>query len=342
MHEDDSSVTIKDEDKGNSSKSTTDKENDLTGYVQNYREDKHHDSFSFELQMENTAKRFICFSPGKRKLIQDKLLSPVKVKKPRKSQKNDSYFFDEVSELEDVTVGFQPLDYDNVTISKLKNVASMGLVDITLQIKQAPKRKKLTDGRIIDIYCVSDPTGSSKFTVWNESAGKVDVGSVYDLEGVRVQHDSFGQTELVTPKEGFKITKTSRHMETRDIDPALLGIKGEVISVQSIGKYRECDNCKKKLPDTTEKVVKCPNEKCPNDLVKLKFAGKGMYAKVTFFAQHDKQRHKLTMFHDVLESMVPGAWDLALEPLKKAIVSTDEIVIIKDNRNVVTDITIAE
>ena len=115
-------------------------DNDLTGHVQSYRMNQSNDSFSFKLQMETTAKRFLCFSPGKRALVQDKLLSPVKVKNPRKS-KGESYYFDDKSDFEDVQVEFKPLDYSNVTVDRLKYIASMGLVDITLQIKQGPNRK---------------------------------------------------------------------------------------------------------------------------------------------------------------------------------------------------------
>ena len=55
---------------------------------------------------------------------------------------------------------FEPLDYSNVTMDKLDCVASMGLVDLTVQIKQWQKRKTLPDGRVVNTYAVSDPTGT--------------------------------------------------------------------------------------------------------------------------------------------------------------------------------------
>ena len=61
------------------------------------------------------------------------------------------------------------------------------------------------DGRIIDIYGVCYPTGSAKFSVWEECAGKLDVGSVYDLEGVRVQHD------LWTHRTGHSKARIQNH-----------------------------------------------------------------------------------------------------------------------------------
>ena len=86
--------------------------------------------------------------------------------------------------------------------------------------------------------------------------------------------------------------------------------------------------------------MKCLNEKCPNEFVKLKFAGKGMYVKFTFASENDNKHHQLTMFRDEVESIVPGVWDMDDTLLNKAILSIDEIRIVKDARNIVTDITI--
>ena len=90
---------------------------------------------------------------------------------------------------------------------------------------------------------MSYPTGTCKLCMCNESP--LTVGSVYDLKGICVQHDSFGQTELVSPKQGLQIVKSSTNMETAKIDPAMDGIPGEIVSIQYIGKYRECGNCRK-------------------------------------------------------------------------------------------------
>ena len=83
-------------------------------------------------------------------------------------------------------------------------------------------------------------------------------------------------------------------------------------------------------------MVKCQNEKCSNDLVKIKFAGKRMFAKFTFIVQEDKRRIELTMFHNVVNSIVPDAWDMDKDVLTESILAIDEILITKDARNVVT------
>ena len=225
-----------------SSSSSSRQENELEGYVQNIHQVK--GGFSFDLQNAQQCSRVLCFSPSKRPAVESK--SPVKVSKTRKMAKGKDYILDESSSMEDIDVEYEPKDYSNITIDKLKNVANGSLVNIVVKVMALKSQSTSTTGKHIAIYVISDPTGSVKLSIWENCAGPVNVGKTYLLKNARVKKDDFGTISLTTPMQGFTMETSDRFMEpVQMLDPMDDELVGEIMSIDAVSFYKLCIGCKK-------------------------------------------------------------------------------------------------
>jgi hypothetical protein len=309
--------------------------NDLTGFVQNVR-DMSSSSFSFDLQTSPTnTRRFLCFSPSKRKRIDDKVKSPVKLKNIKLGKNN---YFNDGSEIEPTKLEFQPIDYDKLNVAELNNLATNSLVNISLKVLEKTESTKV-NGKKIEKYAAGDETGVIKLIIWEGE--KLSIGSVYNLQNIRLQRDSFNILSLVTPKEGFSFTKDDgREMKTatfsnNDLKEIKGEIKGEIMSIECFVKYRTCDKCNKKLPSTTESSVKCAADGCPNT-VKVKFAGHACYVRFNFMTEK-KEKLNLTMFTDDVTTFIPDFWKMTDNQFSSAFLDLPELVVTASKKNVVSN-----
>ena len=313
-----------------------DKENtpvdDLTGYVQNVR-NLNDSSFSFDLQTSPTAcTRFLCFSPGKRKQVDENIKSPVKVKNIKLGKNN---YFNDGSQMDPTDrPDIEPIDYDNLTVAELNKVATNSIVDISVKILEKTLSKKV-NGKTVDTYVAGDETGVIKLSFWQEE--NLSIGSVYHLQNIRLQRDNFNIMSLVTPKEGFSFSKNvGKNIETAPVSAPrdIKEIKGEIMSMEAFVKYRTCDKCNKKLPSTTESSVKCAAGNCPNT-VKIKFAGKACYVRFNFMTEQDEKLN-LTMFTDEVITFIPDFWKKSDGEFSSMFLDLPELVITTGKNNVVS------
>ena len=136
-------------------------DNDLTGFVTNIR-DESQASFSFDFQTSPMqSSRIMCYTPGKRARVEENLRSPVKIKNIKLGKKLN--FYNEDSEIEptEEDLGFEPINYANLTIDKLQSVSRNALIDISVNVLKKEHSKQL-NSKTVDTYSVSDPTGKIK------------------------------------------------------------------------------------------------------------------------------------------------------------------------------------
>ena len=184
--------------------------------------------------------------------------------------------------------------------------------------------------------------GVMKLVMWDHD--KLNSSAIYDLHNIRLQRDNYGVCSLVTPKEsGFTCKLSSRVFElptSTEVSTSQRNlIKGEIMSIESITKYRTCDKCRKKLPTTKENFVKCPNSECPST-VKLKFAGKSVFVKFTFMSNND-EKMKLTMFAEDVSSLIDNFWEKSEDQLTRELLGLPELELTKHKNDIVSSINIA-
>ena len=83
-----------------------------------------------------------------------------------------------------------------------------------------------------------DETGTIKITLWAEFCSIVENGLTYMFKNLRVNHGSYGEIYVNTPKQGCQITLTdtiSVNVSSSDIPSDEIIIeKGEILSIDSI------------------------------------------------------------------------------------------------------------
>lgn len=154
--------------------------------------------FNCTLQMENSARRAVCFSPGKRKLLAevDKARSPVKITKHDIS-KGDVVINNRtnISLMDNTAVTFQhdPLLAKDafVTIKELEKLAPWQLLNIKASVAtvngmtthQGKDGQSLNKQEVI----IRDSTGCCSFYLYGEDSGKLEVGKSYILKNLRLR-----------------------------------------------------------------------------------------------------------------------------------------------------------
>ena len=216
-------------------------EEEPTGYLQNVRAINNH-TFTFDLQTKNSAKRFICFSPEKRALVDDKNKSPVKIKRTKLSKgkgKHQDYILQSESVIVDDSVDYDPIDYSCIQIAQLHLVPDGSLINIKINV-MSKVSSKVIGGKQIDTYSVGDATAACKLTVW-ERCAEIECGKSYELVGIRVQKDAYGSFGLTTPQKGFSVNPLIEQINVEH-QPVLCGtptaLHGEISLVKKVTKYK--------------------------------------------------------------------------------------------------------
>lgn len=304
----------------------------LEGYVQNVQT-INEDTFSFEVQGESSSERVVCFkSPVKRKLVESRVKSPVKLNNIKISKKTNDWILEDDSIIKEIDdLDFEPLNYENLSIEKLNKVAVGSTFSLCVKIDT--RHSKTVHGKKVDIFGVSDSSGQIKFSSWEHAAGNPTLGMCYELNNVRLKKDNYGNLELVTPKLGFSISKSSKVIDAacQITNNAVVPITGEIFKINSIGKYLICVNCHKKIQEDGSKIVKCVY--CKNSM-KKKFCDNSLYVKFTFMSD-DNKKIDATIFKNELLSLIPEVSKMNEEEIKDALISFDELLLTLTEKNIV-------
>ena len=256
----------------------------------------------------------------------------------KRSSKSTDFILADDSILEDVELDFEAIEYENVNLEQLSMHALGSLV--TLDAKILSKQRKTINQKTLDTYAIADNSGTSKLTVWEESVKDLVNGKVYKLTDVRIKKNPFGNIELVVGKNS-KVELSNTKLTTGKVvlDPSFIAIKGEVMKVDDVRKYKMCNSCHKKVGAAVEGVVTCESEGCRGTVIKEKFCEDGMYAKIVFFSEN-KDKLALTMFKDEIKVLVPNAEMLDAEAIKNVLIRSSEMSITKSKQDIVTSIMI--
>lgn len=166
------------------------------GFIQNLSPLKKGNYVEFQIQTQNKTMRGVCFSPSKRKELDDYQANdqPVKIRKflLEKTRNSEDIIVNEDTCVESVAdVGFIKTELPRtITVSTIKSLCVGQVVSLKAKIAHLeplttlkPGNLKLREGIIID------PTGTMKMVFWQEFAESVVEGETYDMEKIRIKKD---------------------------------------------------------------------------------------------------------------------------------------------------------
>ena len=154
--------------------------------------------FNCTLQLEKTARRAVCFSPGKRKFMADvdKARSPVKITKHDLS-KSDVIINNRtnITLMNDSDVGFchDPLLAKDafVTLKELEKLAPWQLLNTKASVALVNEvtTHQGKDGQTINKQeiVIRDSTGCCSFYLYGDDTDKLDAGKSYVLKNLRLR-----------------------------------------------------------------------------------------------------------------------------------------------------------
>ena len=171
------------------------------GYIHNVKPLVNDTAFAFDVQGTDRTTRVVCFTPPKRKQVEDLIKSPVKIARLKTPTKGNDYIFGETSELRSAELQFEPIDYDNIDFKNIHLHAVNSTLDTKVTVLSKGKPKTITE-KSLTIYSVSDGSDVLKLNDWCNS--NLTVNKVYALVNIRLKKDHFNNFELLTPAKGFR------------------------------------------------------------------------------------------------------------------------------------------
>lgn len=256
----------------------------ITGYIQNtspIRNLTKQPYFDFYIQTGEQPVRGVCFSPQKRKLFvdADEKKVPVEIKKfvhgedPSSTDilMGDNVVLKVIGE-SDVPFIRKELVPTNLNISMLTSIA-VGQ-EITIKGKvialQNPEQvgnssEPLTkaEGWLVD------PFGSIKIVLWEDDIAKVQNGTTYRFENLRLRKNPKSGEIYVNPsKSGSSIVPTTAFTEPvaiHEVPKELLddNITAEIIGIVTAQVDITCIRCNRRIKTTgAQNIVTCDNATC--------------------------------------------------------------------------------
>ena len=271
--------------------------------------------FDFQIQTKYKTLRGVCFSPKKRKLLEDftNTSSPVKLSKctlETKCNSQDLLLHEDIVIEKYPEVDFPKKDIDtNLTISDIKSVCIGQLITLKAKVVSIGEVRKVKNGKLSlrEVY-IADPTDSIKLDLWEENIDKAQEGKTYLFRNLRVKKNSYSsEIYLNTAKSDHFIIKETVPFES----PLAIAVdleqlrhvkeKGEIVGIGNVTSYHACYKCNKKVEmATSDNVAYCTNKSC-NLTQKSKACPIHFVAHVDF--DNNKEKVSLTIFHPVLESL---------------------------------------
>ena len=215
--------------------------------------------FNCNLQTKTNVYRGVCFATAKQETLEamQKQKSPVKIKN---YTINTKYGTQDVVINKNTTITATTADFEYqsqqqvISISSLTNVAPEQLVPIKGYLAHLSATKKI----IIDESelkkqegYIADPSGYIKIIFWGNHTDKVQQGSTYFFDKVRLKVKQ-DQRYLNTPNQESECTIKSADpftepLPTLDEISTSKEIIGNIIGLTNINKYHSCCTCAKKV-----------------------------------------------------------------------------------------------
>lgn len=241
--------------------------------------------FDFTLQTgEKTVVRAICFSPPKRKCVEQAMesASPIKVKKFLKDKKEGSTDIllghnAVINQCESGELSFvkEEIITSALNLSMLPMISNNQLVNLKAKVVrlEKPQTVKLEDRALQKVNGVLvDPHGSVSIVLWEDDIGKVEEGGTYEFKNLRVKHNSFTNQQYVNPaKQDSSIEKCPEFAQPLAVPESIpeefttSSITGDVLGISDLQNTYCCLKCNKRLTpqkQAAQKVVSCENMKC--------------------------------------------------------------------------------
>lgn len=156
--------------------------------------------FDFAIQTEQSVLRGICFSPEKKREIDNfiKTKSPIKIKKYGENDK-----FGATSLSMSTPLPFGPTDMEgDKTVVSLRNVCPNQTVTLRGKLTKLYGLKKLPSCNLTKQEgLVTDSTGSIKVVFWESFVDMAQEGKSYDFKNFTYKNDNYG-IYISTAKEG--------------------------------------------------------------------------------------------------------------------------------------------
>lgn len=284
-------------------------EGKATGFIHNVSPMKQNNHFDFQLQMKSKTVRAVCFSPGKRKHIENcsKVNTPVKIKKFRLETKSNSedIVIDEKAEIEELDkdkISFKKKEIPtHLTIAQIPSICVGQLITIKAKVAHLQPIREVKNGglKLVEASLI-DKSDNIKMIIWQDHIHEVEAGKTYIFKNIRIKKDSVSKEIYVnTAKADTCIILTDDFTEQLAMplqDFTTRSLKGEILSVDKITVYHACYKCHKKVDFSGQNYIECGNCKVSQ---KPKACPKQCVVYVTFLCDNE-EKVPLTIFTDVV------------------------------------------
>lgn len=316
----------------------------IEGYLLNYSAvEGNNPRIEFMIQAKETAKRVRCFSPSpqKRKLVEDLLLSPVKMSKLRPSEKTGDLIMNYETELvaDERTLDYPPLDMDNL---QLKDVAKCAHESLVTVIGKVTKMNQVANkgGLKYQVLYVKDEIHAMKLMLYGTDVGSCELNETYTFSKFRVKLDKYSYSVfLASAKDISSISKTKNIKSVCADDvgsswqkPDDTVLQGDLMGVSRITRFILCGRCNKKI-QSSNGLYDCQNCK---QTMKLKFCKKRVVVSVTFVVEGEDRQQELSVFSDVLDLFLKTeAYAMEDQQINKGLLADGTLKIAVSDKNVV-------
>ena len=288
------------------------------------------EKFEYGLETKDVTYRVNCYSPVKRKLFKDG--KSVTVTNFKKTKYGVNVINVDEAEVVDSELSFQPTKIaGEVQVSSLTKCVKNQCVDIKGVISKLGKERSTSDGLKRDC-CLTDTTGSVKLILYGDHCQAVNNGMSYLLKNVRVMSDDYRNPVIYTAKDICSIDKI-KSIKVGSDAPSFCSpsnereIKGEIMAIDYIEKFKKCMKCKKKIKASCDSpTVECTNPECKLRQ-KTKALIPSMFARVLCQDSENKTTQNLVLFDDIISKLIPSATQMTVQEVEMSLLDLPESVI---------------
>ena len=318
----------------------------------------------FELQLQDERVNAICFSKAKRNLLEKNAtnLSPIKITNflegephGEASTSRRQIKINDMTKIQELSANEYDFQYQESPASKKLNLKTILSCVEPMQMVGTVEGKVTKEGTLRTVgknslkmmkSVINDATEMMTLLLWQGDIKKVETGKVYRISNVRVRNQDGGKILSSTPTSTFVVIKddTLDKLDEKNAKSMLDELDdfyridiNSIDSVEAVDKFLSCVHCSKKLQSCTKgKIVKC--DRCSH---RMRIADCAASISIRIRVSFDENESvSLTLFNDVIETVVPNATDLDDDALSEKLLDLKKMTIIHDRFNVVKQINI--
>lgn len=319
--------------------------------------------FDCKLQTRSSVVKGVCFSPEKKKHLEDFMHTREAVTLTKCDISNKfnvtNIVINKKTNVQKCTtpLNFERVDIENTTVklSTVKSILFGQLINVKATVRQLSGSKIISTSAGARLKkqeaVLVDPFGSIKIILWEDFVDTIETGNTYLFKNIRLKKDNYNNIIYVnTAMTGTQINEATAFdqplaEESDDAQLTILStteITARIIGVATINFHRTCSSCNKAIEERGN-LATCSS--C-NLTQKLSNTNNRWYVKL-YVQDTTNQANKvyLSLYHSTLVKLVEVA-DLEVdlnfcneEDLTIALLDSTSITFCYDTAAKVTDVT---